>query len=423
MVVCTLLSACASSRDISPNLPSAAQSEQRSAETTGSRASIPLASTDAVAIDAGGPATGSFAADEFYTPAGSYARRSPERDLDDRYHEPPAPQAVYQTERVGSTITYTIPNLTSGAAYTVKLSFAETFFTAAGKRVFDIAIDGSTVLSNFDIFAAAGGANAAVVESFPATASATGTITIVLTAVVNNAAISAIEIATSGSTPAPTPVPTGPATSVLDIDSGGGATGAFVADTDYTAAGTRASSTTSAIDTSGVSSPGPQIVYQTMRLGKSVVYTIPGLQPGTTYGVRLDFAEIFWSASGKRVFDASINGTPVLTNFDVFQTAGAKDRAVAETFSAVATSTGTIVISLVAVTDNASINGIEISSGASGPTSPPTATPQPGSTPTPVPTSPAMTLVDWPTYGYDAQRDGFNPSTTAFTPASLSALQ
>lgn len=31
-------------------------------------------------------------------------------------------------------------------------------------------------------------------------------------------------------------------------------------------------------------------------------------------------------------------------------------------------------------------------------------------------------FVDWPTYGYDAQRSGFNPNTTAITPASIAQL-
>jgi hypothetical protein len=40
--------------------------------------------------------------------------------------------------------------------YSVKLQFAEVYFTQAGQRVFHIAINGNTVLSNFDIVQAAG---------------------------------------------------------------------------------------------------------------------------------------------------------------------------------------------------------------------------------------------------------------------------
>jgi len=50
----------------------------------------------------------------------------------------------------------------------------------------------------------------------------------------------------------------------------------------------------------------------------------------------------------------------VLTNFDIFATAGAEYKAVAESFTATASSTGTITIQFVSVKDNAQVNGIEI---------------------------------------------------------------
>jgi len=33
-------------------------------------------------------------------------------------------------------------------------------------------------------------------------------------------------------------------------------------------------------------------------------------------------AEIYWTAAGERVFDASINGTQVITNLDIFSQVG-----------------------------------------------------------------------------------------------------
>jgi len=74
--------------------------------------------------------------------------------------------------------TYAIPGLTLGGNYTVRLHFAELAFSSSGSRVFNVAINGSTVLSNFDIFATTGARNKAVVEQFTATADGTGTITI-----------------------------------------------------------------------------------------------------------------------------------------------------------------------------------------------------------------------------------------------------
>jgi hypothetical protein len=105
----------------------------------------------------------------------------------------PAPQAVYQTERYGN-VTYTFPNLTASAQYTIRLHFAELYQTAAGKRVFNVAINGTTVLSNFDIYAAASGNYKALVREFAATASSSGQIAVKLTSVTDNASISGIEI-------------------------------------------------------------------------------------------------------------------------------------------------------------------------------------------------------------------------------------
>jgi len=89
----------------------------------------------------------------------------------------PAPQAVYQTERWG-VFTYTIPNLNPGAAYKVRLHFAELAFGSPGQRVFSVAINGTTVLSNFDIVAAAGAGRRANIQEFIQTANTSGQIII-----------------------------------------------------------------------------------------------------------------------------------------------------------------------------------------------------------------------------------------------------
>lgn len=81
-------------------------------------------------------------------------------------------------------------------SYTVRLDFVEYVFNNAGARVFRVAINGTQVLNNFDIWAAAGGADIAIAKSFTATASSAGTITISFTSLVNNAMINGIEIYT-----------------------------------------------------------------------------------------------------------------------------------------------------------------------------------------------------------------------------------
>ena len=90
-----------------------------------------------------------------------------------------APAAVYQSARQGA-VTYTIPNLTVGGSYPVRLHFAELYFSAAASREFNVAINGTTVLTNFDIFATAGASYTAVVKQFTATANSSGQIVIAL---------------------------------------------------------------------------------------------------------------------------------------------------------------------------------------------------------------------------------------------------
>ena len=144
---------------------------------------------------------------------------------------------------------------------------------------------------------------------------------------------------------------------VTAIDAGGGAAGSFIADTDVTSGA--AYSNTDPINTSNVTNPAPQAVYDSELFG-NFTYTIPGLTAGDSYTVRLHFAEIYWTSAGPRFFNVLINGTQVLTNFDIFAAAGGKDIAIVEQFTAVADSTGKITIQFVTVKDNAKLSGLEI---------------------------------------------------------------
>ena len=149
----------------------------------------------------------------------------------------------------------------------------------------------------------------------------------------------------------------------VDISAGGPAAAPFVADEDFTGGATAA--TTNAISTTGVTNPAPQSVYQHNRYG-NFTYTIPGLTAGGSYTVQLDFAEEYWTAAGSRTFNVLINGTQVLTNFDIFATAGGEFKAVDESFTATASSAGAVTIQFVSVKDNAQVNGIEISPAGGG---------------------------------------------------------
>lgn len=170
-----------------------------------------------------------------------------------------------------------------------------------------------------------------------------------------------VEAANSGGTSAPsnqTSATTQPGTTAaVQINSGGPAVSPFAADKDFTGGGTISHANT--IDLSGVTNPAPMAVYQTARIA-NFTYTIPGFTAGSSHTVRLHFAETFWTAAGSRLFNVTINGTQVLTNFDVFAAAGAKNKAIVEQFTVNANSSGQYVIQFATVKDNSLVSGIEV---------------------------------------------------------------
>jgi hypothetical protein len=113
------------------------------------------------------------------------------------------------------------------------------------------------------------------------------------------------------------------------------------------------------IDLSAVTNPAPMAVYQSARIG-NFTYTLPGFAAGSTHTVRLHFAETFFATAGSRTFNVSINGTQVLTNFDIFATAGAKNKALVEQFTVNANASGQYVIVFTTVVNNSLVSGIEV---------------------------------------------------------------
>ena len=154
-------------------------------------------------INAGGPASAPFAGDSNNTSA----NRANVANTINVTAPNSAPAAIYQTDRYGGTgspFTYTLPGLTANGNYIVRLHFAETFFSSPSQREFNVAINGTQVLTNFDIFAAAGAANKAVVRNFNVTADGSGTITLIFSlGAVNFAKVSGLEVYSGSVTSAP----------------------------------------------------------------------------------------------------------------------------------------------------------------------------------------------------------------------------
>ena len=74
-------------------------------------------------------------------------------------------EAVADFLRVGDKL-YVSDLKPEARPYTVRLHFAELDNDRPGQRVFDVKLSGKTVLNDFDIFAASGGKNTAVVKEF-----------------------------------------------------------------------------------------------------------------------------------------------------------------------------------------------------------------------------------------------------------------
>jgi Malectin domain len=120
-------------------------------------------------------------------------------------------------------------------------------------------------------------------------------------------------------------------------------------------------SVTAWVDDVNAANAAPAAVYESCRWASSFSYTIPDLTPGGRYTVRLHFAELTWTAAGQRKFNVSINGTGVLSAFDIFAAAGARNKVVVEQFTAVANTAGQVVIAFTqAGAGNPEVNGIEI---------------------------------------------------------------
>jgi hypothetical protein len=100
-------------------------------------------------------------------------------------------------------------------------------------------------------------------------------------------------------------------------------------------------------------------LYQTERYDNPGVTTCTIPAPAGTYLLTIKFSEIYFTAVGQRVFNVTINGVHVLSNFDIFAAAGGEYKAIDKTI--MVTSTGTIIVSFVKGTaNNAKYDSIQL---------------------------------------------------------------
>ena len=251
---------------------------------------------------------------------------------------------LYQTERFASgTLHYqfSVPN----GSYAVKLKFAEIYLTQPGQRIFNVSINGQQVLTNFDIITQAGGPNIAVDRQYTVNVT-TGQVAIDFASLVNNGQINAIEIVPGKAFP-PIRVSAGAPSAYTDPQGN-------VWAADYGFSGGNITTTTSSV--SNTTTP---VLYQRERWNNGG-FTYTFSVPNGTHTLTLKFAEIHFTRPGQRVFNVSINGQSVLSNFDILAQAGGAMRAVDRNFSFNATGGTVSILFTPGSVNNPSINAIQI---------------------------------------------------------------
>jgi hypothetical protein len=264
-----------------------------------------------------------------FTKAGSYAFQVTAKDQGN----------LTVTSSVTVTVNQTLTSIVVSPASATVATSATQQFTASARDQFATALTAQPAFT----WSVTGGGTISSSGLFTAGTSAGGPFT-----------VSAASGGVSGTGTVTVSSTSGP---VYRINCGGSAVSPFTAD-QFSSGGT-ARTVTNTITISGLTNPAPAAVYQSERFG-NVTYTFPSLVASASYTVRLHFAELFWTAAGKRTFNVALNGTTVLSNFDIFATTGAEFKATLREFTTTANSSGQIVITSTTVKDNATIEGIEI---------------------------------------------------------------
>jgi hypothetical protein len=335
--------------------------------------------------------------------------------------------ALYQTSRYSYgdfQYQFGVPN----GVYSVTLKFAEGTFSQPGQRVFDVLLNDSMVLANFDMIGLGVPPLTAVDRTFPVNVT-DGKITIEFDSVVNAAGIGAILI-TQGPPPNISVTPASASLSASQTQQftatqGGSAasvkwslqpavgsitqTGLYTAPASITASQTITVSAVSTVDPSKSGTvtislqPTPVAPFTPIRVNAGggsytdnngqvwrpdtgynggspfetqdsiLNTTTPDLYqtqhtgdfryhfavPNGAYVVTLKFAEIKFRKAGKRTFNVSINGTKVLKEFDVLDSAGAAFTAIDRSFPITVTN-GKVSIQFKGITRDAIVNAIQI---------------------------------------------------------------
>lgn len=294
----------------------------------------------------------------YYNSPYSYTNRNASEEL------------LFQTERLStpgqnSELNYSIP-LPNGT-YTVKTYHHELFFgkigpsASAGRRVFDISIEGKLLKDNFDKYLES--SDTYVTLTFENIEVKDGNLDIDMLASKNRVSISGIAIIPNSSLVTKKLANTAAHSVFYNTGSD--------ADIEYEGvkfSGDRELS--SLFNNSHVNSEqsaSQDVLFQTERNAISLNYSIP--LPNGTYTVQTYHNELWFgkrgpsASAGRRVFDISIENEVVKNDFDMFLENGNKQTVL--TFVNIEVKDGILNLDLLASRNRASISGIAIFGGSS----------------------------------------------------------
>ncbi len=188
-----------------------------------------------------------------------------------------ADPTLYQAQRSGAQFSYAEP--VANGTYILSLLFAEVQGNTTGQRTFNVNANGTQILTNYDIYQDAGGANKAIIKTFPVTVT-NGQFSLALAGVTGNAALAAFSLLPIK--PAADIPPPGWAMDVIPTDSGSEVGGAGPGSSMQISLPSGVEENTPGPDLSAYNPVGPSVSYErTYRSTLSAQgYGSPGLSPG-----------------------------------------------------------------------------------------------------------------------------------------------
>jgi Malectin domain len=256
---------------------------------------------------------------------------------------------------------YDVP-VPKDAAYSVKLHFAEVYYTLIGERIFDVLVNGKMAFKNLDIYKEAGYLTAFILPIVTITTNAT--ISIEFISKKENPKICAIEVIEIPNYVPPPPV--APPKVQFSKRINAGATEDWIDDNGITWEkdkyfdGKGEAFGTCPLQIADTDLDGlycKERYFNRWKYKAPFRYEIPVPRIGA-YSVKLHFAEVTYQSRGERIFDVIVGGKVIIGSLDVFAEVGYATAYILPTIAQ--TSIGFLTIELVPKVEHPKICAIEI---------------------------------------------------------------